>query len=716
MKIVETRYLPGPNRWSKRPCFEALLDLGALGPRSCGEFPGFAVRLAALFPGDDSVAGVGRLTPDASIAQVVATVASVLQRAADAKPAFAYAQAARGNPGLHSIAVGAPSERLARAALPSAIAVVQASCAGRDVELAGELARLRAIAAEAAPAPEERAILEAAERRGIPHLRIGDEAGLLQLGWGTQQRRVQATFTSNTNHIAVRIARDRPLAKRLLVEAGVPVPEGEVVATAEQAVAAARRLRWAVVVKPLDAGERKGVSTRLRSPDEVRAAFERARRHGPRVIVERCLDGADHRVMVVGGRFMAAARRSPPQVVGDGWRSLLELIEAQNRDPRRGGGTQPLGRIPVDDTTHEVLARQGLSLQSVPPAGMTVVLRGNADLATGGAAEDVTERTHPDVADACVRAARTIGLDVAGLDLVCCDIARPLEAQGGGIVDVKAAPGIRMHEHAGEGGGHRVGDAIVESLFASGGDGRIPVVAIAGAHGRTATALLVAHAMRECGLVTGLATAHGIRIGNHFVCAGDCTGYDAARAVLTSPDVEAAILETARGGIVERGLGFDRCDVAVVMNVEADDDARAWRVVAESATKAVILDACDERCVAMAPRLERDAHPIYFSTRDSNRVLVEHLERGGRAVYLRKDRVVMATGEHRTALIEADRLPFARHDEASALAAAAALWACGFPPERIVSTLCGLGAGLERHPAGLDALTPPGERRAAVPH
>ncbi len=730
MKIVETRFLRGPNVWSTRPCFQAVLDLEDLEDRPSTEFPGFTERLCAALPtlyehrcSRGQPGGfVERLQEGTYMAHIAEHVLLELQCLAGTEVGFGRARIIEGRPVLHRVVVAYRLESVVSAALPVALDAVEALCRGESVDFTRDLERLRDIASQAALGPSTRAIVRAAERRGIPHLRLSEESSLIQLGWGKRQKRIQATMTSNTSEIAVEIASDKHLTKALLVEAGVPVPEGEVIATAEEAVAAARRIGAPVVVKPLDANQGKGVSTGLVSADEVRAAFERARRIRSRVIVERCLEGADHRVLVVNGQFIAAARRSPPHVVGDGWRSVLELVEAENRNPQRGEGHgKTLTRIPVDETTHEVLARQGLSLQSIPPAGMRVALRGNANLSTGGTAEDVTDRTHPDVAAACVRAACKVGLDIAGIDVICRDIGTPLEAQGGGVVEVNAAPGIRMHEHPSHGECHRVGEAILGTLYPEGDDGRIPLVAVTGTNGKTTTTLLIAHAMQGAGLVTGVATTEAIRIGNQVVRQGDCTGYWSARTVLTSPQVEAAVLETARGGILKRGLGFDRCDVAVVLNVDddhvgqdyvtsLDDVARAKRVVAEAATKAVVLNAADPRCVAMAPHVDPGARIIYFAMKPSNRVLFEHLEAGGSAVYLRKNMIIMAIGEHRIPLIETGRLGFALHGRArfnvaNALAATAALWACGFDRQRIVSTLATFRSSVERNPLRLNVFT-----------
>lgn len=723
MKIVEIRFLRGPNVWSRHPCLEAVLDLEDLEGCTSTDFPGLAERLCAALP-----ALCGRFGPcglaesmrkGIGVAHIVEHVLLELPRLAQSEMGFGPARAVEALPVLHRVVVWYRLESVVSAALPIALRAVEALCRGRSIDLEGDIERLRAIASRAGLAPGTRAIVEAAQRRGIPQVRVGEDGSLVQLGWGKHQKRVLANATSNTSQVAVSIAGDKHLTKALLIEAGVPVPPGEVVASAEEAVAAARRIGGAVVVKLLEANRHGGVLTGLASADAVRAAFERARRYRSRVMVERCLEGADHRVLVVNGQFLAACRRVPPQVIGDGWRSVLELVEDENRDRLRNEGRDPaLTRIPVDDTTQEGLARQGLTLQSIPPAGMCVRLRDNANLSTGATAQDVTDRTHPEVAAACVRAAEKIGLDLASIDLVCRDIAEPLEAQGGGIVEVNADPGLRTHEAQSQGERHGLGEAIVDALYPPPMDGRIPLLAVTGAHGKTTTSLLIAHGMQGDGLVTGAATTHGIRIGDRPMRAGERTGYDAARTVLASPEVEAAVLEAQCADILRRGLAFDRCDVAVVLNTEneppgpdsstgADATASAQRVVVAAATRAVVLNADDTRCVAMAADVDRGARIVYFAMEASNRVLLEHLDEGGSAVYVRDGRVIVAIGEHRVGLIEVSRLGFALNGRArfnvdNALAAAAALWACGFDRERIAASLASFRSSVERNPLRLN--------------
>ncbi|MGB9108299.1 MAG: Mur ligase family protein, partial [Telluria sp.] len=533
-------------------------------------------------------------------------------------------------------------------------ALIAAIAAHEAYDLAAALEALRDTARRCAIGTSTGAVIDAAHRRGIPSLRLTDEANLFQLGWGSKQKRLQATITGATNNIAVGIASDKQLTKTLLDQAGCPVPAGDTVTTLAQAQRIARRL-GVVTVKPLDANQGKGVTTNCATPDDVERAFEFARKYGRHVIVEEFLRGRDYRVLVTGRKVAAASWRRPPHVIGDGVHTVGQLVEIENRNPARGDGhTNILTRIPVDELALQVLASQGHTLDTVLPEGVSVDLRGNANLSTGGTAEDVTDLLPEETREICIRAARTIGLDVAGIDIVCEDIAQPLHGQRGGIIEVNAAPGIRMHQYPSRGTARDAGAAIVDALFGD-DNGRIPVVAVTGTNGKTTTTLLVAHAARMAGLRTGVTTTEGVFIDGQRIAKGDCTGYRSARSVLTSPDVDFAVLETARGGILKRGLAYDLCDVAVVLNVSADhlgldgidsveELAKVKAVVARRASRAVVLNAEDDHCVAMAAALADGVEPLYFSLDADNPVLLRHLDKGGRAVYYAEGAIVLANG------------------------------------------------------------------------
>src|SRR5690606_38556147 len=415
--------------------------------------------------------------------------------------------------------------------------------------------------------PSTRAIVDAAAQRGIPWRRL-DDTSLVQLGHGRHRRLIRAAVTDATSHVAVEVASDKALTKALLREAGVPVPEGEVVDDIDGALRALRELGGPVVVKPLDGNQGKGITVGVEQPVRLLGAYRLARRYSDRGIVERQLHGRDYRVLVVGGRVVAASERRPPQVVGDGVSTVRELIDAVNRDPARGEGHErPLTRVAVDDELVDLLGERGMGLDHVPPAGEVVVLRRAANLSVGGTAVDVTDDVHPEVRSACERAARVVGLDVCGVDIVTSDIAAPLD---GGVVEVNASPGLRMHVSPTAGVPRDVGEAVVDLHYPPGSPARVPICAVTGTNGKTTVTRLVGHVLAEAGEHVGMATTDGVYSGGELVRRGDDTGPASARAVLADPLVTAAVLETARRGIPRPGLGYDWSDVGVVTNVTLD--------------------------------------------------------------------------------------------------------------------------------------------------
>ncbi|WP_296945861.1 cyanophycin synthetase [uncultured Massilia sp.] len=711
MHILEQRFLRGPNIHAETPCLLSVLDLGDLYGVSTRDLPTFTHALLDLLPSlADYLVPTGqpggfaqRLREGTYLARVVEHVTLGLQCLAGAPAAFGRTRPVTGKPGLYRIVCAYQLEKVAQPAFALAVDVVDALAHGQSFDLAPRLEELRELARHYAIGTSTAAVLAAAQERGIPVQRITEDANLFQLGWGAQQKRIQATVTGETSTIAVRIASDKQLTKQLLQEAGVPVPQGETVSSIDDALRVARRLAAPVTLKPLDGNQGRGVTVNCRTDAEIEQAYAFARRHGKRIVVERFVEGADYRVLVAGGRVAAASCRRPAHVTGDGERTIRALVEIENANPARGAGhTNILTKIALDAHAEDLLRKQGWTPDAVPPAGATVWLRGNANLSTGGTAEDVTDLLPESTRRLCVRAAAKIGLDVAGIDIVCRDIALPLDAQGGAVIEVNAAPGIRMHEHPSSGQARGAGEAIVDGLFGS-GDGRIPIIALTGTNGKTTTTLLVAHTVRLAGPVTGVTTTHGVYIDGKQVVKGDCTGYWSARTVLASPDVEFAVMETARGGILKRGLAFDRCDVGIVLNVAPDhlgldgvdtieDLAQVKAVVPMSASRAVVLNAEDPLCVAMARRIRPDVEILYFSMEADNPVLLRHLEEGGRAAYLQDNAIVIADAAYHQELVRVESMPIAfggraRYNIANALAAAAGLLAAGFSNLQIATGL-----------------------------
>jgi len=571
MKILNCRTLAGPNVYHHRPVLVATLDLQALAERETREFPGLHERLLHHVPGlrahrcsrGHEGGFLERLEEGTYFAHLVEHVALELSASAGIQVGFGKARYA-GEPGLYHVIVRYKSEAGMRRVLHIAMELVDTLIAGGDYPLEAELARAREIVEDNELGPSTRAIVEAAQAQGLPWRRL-NERSLVQVGYGARSRLIQAALSDATSHIAVEIAQDKEATKRLLREAGIPVPRGHAASDAEQALGAFARLGAPVAVKPIDGHQGKGITLGVTNEAELVRAFELAAQYSRygEVLVEEMLSGRDYRALVVKGRLVAAAERRPASVTGDGVLTVAGLIERENANPLRGEGhVRALSRIRVGESTERCLARYGLTPDAVPAAGQLVQLSETANLSTGGSAADVTDIVHPALRRLCERASRLVGLDICGVDLVAPDIRAPQ----GAIVELNAAPGLRMHVAPSEGSAREVGAAIVEAL----GAGRIPVVSITGTNGKTTTTRMIAHVLASSGRKVGMTSSDGVWVDGEPIARGDTTGPRSAQMALFDRDVEVAVLETARGGIMRRGLGYDWADVAVITNIQAD--------------------------------------------------------------------------------------------------------------------------------------------------
>ncbi|MEO5726470.1 MAG: cyanophycin synthetase, partial [Byssovorax sp.] len=571
------------------------------------------------------------------------------------------------------------------------------------VHLKEELDELARLAERVALGPSTRSLVEEAKRRGIPTMRL-NERSLVQLGWGIHQQRIQATVTSRTHHIAVEIAQDKQLTNSLLERAGLPVPRHERVRSADDAVEAARRIGFPVVVKPMDLSHGRGVALNLMDAAQVRDAYDKAYDLSSYVLVEGYCKGNDHRVLVIDGRVEAVAERVPGHVVGDGTRTIGELLAIVNADPRRGVGHEKmLTRIELDHQADRLLKLAGYTTETLLKEGEIFMLRSTGNLSTGGTAVDKTDVIHPDNAEIACRAAKVVGLDVCGIDLICEDISRSVREQGGVIVEVNAAPGFRMHVSPTVGTPRNVAAPVIDMLFPNGAPARIPLAAITGTNGKTTTSRMIAHILKMSGKRVGLTTTDGIYIDGERILKGDMTGPWSARVVLTDPTVDAAVLETARGGVLREGLGWDRCDVGCVVNVTADhlglggvdtveDLAFVKRLIVEVVREngSSVLNADDQLVAAMAEHAE--GRIMYFSRSSTNDLVRKHVKAGGRAAVIEQgvhgemltiydgDRHVPVTWTH---LIPATLEGKAKFNVENALAAAAVAYSMGISLEHI---------------------------------
>ncbi|RJF97334.1 cyanophycin synthetase [Noviherbaspirillum saxi] len=663
MEISRIRALRGPNLWSRHTSIEAIVSCEEI-ERDIANLPKFEPQLRARFPEIKFLEPASPQHP-CSLAHALEAAALGLQAQAGCPVTFSRVVQTV-EPGIYQVVFEYTEEDVGRLALELAEALCRSAMSNTLFDLEDALARLRELDEDIRLGPSTGSIVQAAVARGIPYRRL-TEGSMVQFGWGSHQRRIQAAETSRTSAIAESIAQDKELTKMLLNAAGVPVPHGRSVTDAEDAWKAACEIGGPVVLKPRDGNQGKGVAVNIRTREEVIAAFNVAYGISTDVIVERYITGHDYRLLVVGDHLVAAARRAPPQVIGDGKHTIGELIEQVNKDPRRGDGhATSLTKIRLDDIARATLVKQNYTTDSVPPKGELVVLRNNANLSTGGTATDVTEDVHPEMAARAVEAAQMVGLDICGVDVVCESVLKPLEEQGGGIVEVNAAPGLRMHLQPSFGKGRPVGEAIVSTMFKDGDDGRIPVVAVAGTNGKTTTVKLTAHILATNRYRVGMTGTDGVYIGSERIDTGDCSGPRSARNVLLHPDVDAAVFETARGGVLREGLGFDRCNVAVVTNIgegdhlglnfitTVEDLAVVKRVIVQNVapTGTAVLNAADPMVANMAAVCPGSI--TYFAKDVHHPVMTAHRAQGRRVVFVDGNAIVAAEGKrsHRIALTD----------------------------------------------------------------
>ena len=664
MKIVSTDVYVGPNIYAHFPVIRHVLDLGELEDWPTGRLGSdFIDPMLELLPGlhdhgcsyRESGGFVRRLTDDEGtwLGHVMEHIAIELQNVAGSAVTFGRTRSIDGQAGRYSmvfqykdVAVGREASELALKLIHSLVpdAVKPAEAPDDDWDFAKERDGFIRFAQRRAFGPSTASLVAAAEERGIPWLRLNRHS-LVQFGHGRYQQRIQATTTGRTSNIAVELASDKEETNSILRDLGLPVPKQRIVRSATEAVRAAGRIGYPVVVKPLAGNHGRGVSINLRTPDEVRVAYDKAREHGRTIVIESHIEGFDHRLLVINGELVAGAKRVPGHVVGDGKHTIEALVETVNEDPRRGVGHEKvLTRLEFDHQAERMLAKCGYDRNTVPEKGEVVYLRLTANLSTGGTAIDVTDIIHPDNREMAIRAINAIGLDIGGVDFLTRDISESYRDAGGGICEVNAGPGFRMHVAPSEGTPRDVAGPVIDMLFPPDRPSRIPIAAITGTNGKTTTARMLAHILKLSGHTVGLTSTDGVYIDGKLSVPGDMTGPVSAQMILRDPSVDVAVMETARGGMLRSGLGFQECNVVACLNVTADhlglrgietleQLAAVKRVPVEIAKDAAVLNADDPLCLQMADYTEAE-RLSYVTMNPSHALVKQHIRAGGQAFVL----------------------------------------------------------------------------------
>jgi cyanophycin synthetase len=677
MKVEQIRVLKGPNYWSikHQKLIQILLDLEELEFKPSNEISGFYERIQQLLPSlythecsEGHPGGFFERVKDGTwMGHIVEHIALELQSLAGMKNTGFGRTRGTGKEGCYYVVFGFEEEQAGLYTAKAAVRIAEALVKGEDYNLQKDIDEIHRLWHNEKLGPTTYSIVEEAQKRNIPYLRL-DEGSLVQLGHGCKQKRVEASLTSCTNIIATDLAGDKDRTKKLLTAANIPVPFGEVVSDVENLKETIKYMGFPIVLKPLNGNHGKGATINISNWPCAVTAFHRAQKHSQKVIVEKYIHGYDFRVLVVNNKFVAAALRKPACVTGDGRSSIQELVDAVNKDPRRGHCHEKvLTVIKVDDVTMELLAAENYTLDTVLPLGQEFFLKPTANLSTGGTATDVTDEVHPANIFLFERLARVMGLDICGIDIMSPNLKTPITENGGVVLEVNAAPGFRMHLEPTSGHPRNVAKPVVDMLFKN-DNGRIPIIAITGTNGKTTTSRLISHMARKAGFTTGFTTTDGIYINDHLVLKGDCSGPQSAQFILKDPCVEFAVLETARGGILRSGLGFDQCDAAVVTNIAEDhlgldgiDSleklAKVKSVVPETVNPNgyAVLNADDDLVYAMKDKV--NCKVALFSLHADNIRIEEHCRKGGLAAVYENGYLLLRIGNHLIPIEEAKNIP-----------------------------------------------------------
>jgi cyanophycin synthetase len=649
MQIIEIKIMRGPNYWSikRRKLIVMKLDIQELEELPTDKIPGFPERIEKAIPSlcehrcsEGKQGGFfERIERGTWMGHVIEHIALEIQCLAGMNCGYGRTRGT-GKKGIYNVVFSYMEEAVGVYAAKAAVRIADALIKGEEYDIDNDIREMRELREKVRFGPSTGSIIDEAMARDIPFIRL-NSASLVQLGYGKNQVRFRATMTDRTSSIAVDLASNKDETKRMLLEAAIPVAKGVCIASADEVNDAVQKIGFPLVFKPLDGNHGKGASINVKTLEEAHIAFDHAKKYSRKIIVEKFISGFDFRVLVIDNKFIAAALRQPAHVVGDGKLSIQELIEKENKDPRRGYGHENvLTEISIDKETLDQLAKLDYTLETVLKKDELCYLKGTANLSTGGTSTDITDIVHPHNIFICERISRVIGLDICGIDIMAPNLSEPLEANGGVVLEVNAAPGFRMHLAPANGLPRNVAAPVLDMLYPTGKSCRIPIIAITGTNGKTTTTRLISHIVKNNGYKVGFTTSDGIYVGNSMLTKGDTTGPVSAEFILKDPTVEFAVLETARGGILRAGLGFGRCDVAVVTNIQEDhmglsdintldDMARVKGVIVEAVKRDgyAVLNADNQHCVNIGNNA--DCNVAYFSMDENNPVIKEHCRKGG---------------------------------------------------------------------------------------